>query len=80
MKSIAEAYEFIWEADIAPLPGLLTAKRKLIMTPAPQGGANLRHEMEFRGLLSGPLSQDLFKNYADAMNAMNAALIQRLAQ
>ena len=78
MKSMARDYEFIWEGDIAPLPRLLTAKRKLIMTPDPQGGASLRHEIEFRGYLAGPLMQGLFDRYARAMQQMNAALQRRL--
>lgn len=78
VKSIVKDYEFIWEADIAPLPRLLSAKRKLIMTPAPEGGTNLRHEMEFRGLLSGPLTGSLFADYERAMDAMNAALSVRI--
>ncbi len=78
MKSMKRDYEFIWEADIAPLPGLLSGKRKLIMTPDPQGGTNLRHEIEFRGLLSGPLMRGLFADYAQSMAAMNAALRERV--
>jgi hypothetical protein len=78
MKSMARDYEFIWEGDIAPLPRLLSAKRKLIMTPDKQGGTSLRHEIEFRGLLAGPLMQGLFGRYAHSMQLMNAALQQRL--
>lgn len=78
MKSMAVNYEFIWEADLSPLPRMLIAKRKLIMTPTDNGGTDLRHEMEFSGWLSGPLSQGTFSRYAQSMAAMNAALIQRV--
>lgn len=80
MKSMAKDYEFIWEAEIAPFPRLLTQKRKLIMTPSPEGGTSLRHEIEFRGLLSGPLTQGIFDRYTEALEAMNTALRTRLAR
>ena len=79
MKSMAKDYEFIWEADLYPLPRMLIAKRKLIMTPTATGGTSLRHEIEFTGWLSGPLSQWQFDRYAQSMTAMNAALVQRVA-
>jgi hypothetical protein len=78
MKSMAKDHEFIWESDMAPLPGLLSAKRKLIMTPDAGGGTLLRHEIEFRGYLAGALMQGLFSRYAEAMEQMNAALQKRL--
>lgn len=80
MKSMARDYEFIWEGDLSPLPRMLTAKRKLIMTPTAQGGTMLRHEIEFRGWLSGPLSQSVFDRYALSMAAMNTALTGRVDQ
>lgn len=80
MKSMAINYEFIWEADMVPIPRMLTAKRKLIMTASEQGATNLRHEIEFRGWLSGPLSQQMFSRYALSMAAMNDALTKRVAQ
>ena len=80
MKSMATDYEFIWEGDLSPVPLMLTAKRKLIMTPSGLGGTSLRHEIEFRGWLSGPLSSGVFSRYAQSMQAMNGALAQRVAQ
>lgn len=80
MRSMAKDYEFIWEGDLSPLPRMLTAKRKLIMTPTQQGGTKLRHEIEFRGWLSGPLSRGLFNRYAESMAQMNAALIKQVEQ
>ncbi len=79
MKSMATDYEFIWEAELYLLPRLLSAKRKLIMTPSATGGTSLRHEIEFTGWLSGPLSQWQFDRYAQSMAAMNAALVARVA-
>lgn len=80
MKSMAIDYEFIWEADMVPIPRMLTAKRKLIMTPQEPGATSLRHEIEFRGWLSGPLAQQMFSDYALSIAAMNDALIQRVAR
>ena len=80
MKSMAKNYEFIWEGDLSPAPHMLTAKRKLIMTSSEDGGTILRHEIEFRGWLSGPLSHEVFSRYAESMAAMNAALVQRVEQ
>ena len=77
IKGVEENYELRWEADL-PIPRMLTAKHKLIMTASGDGDTTLRNEEEFRGLLVGRFTESLLRPMGERFESMNEALKARV--